>query len=130
MIVNTIKENLEGDAKDDASEEEIPLKEEGNLNKSSDGDEEMCLWDEIEYKANYVWFISNKALTEQQIQVVSAMIDKLEEPVYNHRTRIRERSQPLQKHNDNQPISVFWEMGGVKAHCLIDSKCKGIMISP
>ena len=37
------------------------------------------------------------------------------------------------KHNDNQPtvcISVFLEIGGIKAHCLIDSRCKGIMISP
>ena len=25
---------------------------------------------------------------------------------------------------------MFWEIGGVKAHCLIDSGCKGIMISP
>ena len=58
------------------------------------------------------------------------MVDKLEEPVYDHRTRIKERSRPLQKHNDNQPISVFWEIGGIKAHCLIDSGCKGIMISP
>ena len=57
------------------------------------------------------------------------MIDKLEEPVYNHRTWIRERSQPLQKCNDNQPISVFWEIGGIKAHCLIDSGCEGITIS-
>ena len=34
------------------------------------------------------------------------------------------------KCNDNQPISVFWEIGGIKAHCLIDSGCEGIMISP
>ena len=27
-------------------------------------------------------------------------------------------------------ISVFWEIGGIKAHCLIDSGCEGIMISP
>ena len=58
------------------------------------------------------------------------MINKLEEPIYDHRARIRERSQPLQKRNGNQPISVFWEIGGVKAHCLINSGCKGIMISP
>ena len=64
-IVDTIKDNLEKDAKDDASEEEeIPLKEEEDLNKSSD--EEMYSWDEIEYKMNYVWFISNAAVTEQQ----------------------------------------------------------------
>ena len=36
----------------------------------------------------------------------------------------------MQKCNDNQPISVFWEIGGVKAHCLIDSGCDGIMIYP
>ena len=61
---------------------------------------------------------------------MSATINKLEEPVYDHRARIKERSRPLQKHNDNQPISVFWEIGDVKAHCLVDSECKGIMISP
>ena len=25
---------------------------------------------------------------------------------------------------------MFWGIGGIKAHCLIDSRCKGIMISP
>ena len=25
---------------------------------------------------------------------------------------------------------MFWEIGGVKAHCLIDSGCEEIMISP
>ena len=58
------------------------------------------------------------------------MVDKLEEPVYDHRARIKERSRPLQKCNDNQPTSVFWEIDGVKAHCLINSGCKGITISP
>ena len=79
---------------------------------------------------NYIWFIGNETVTEQQMRVAFAMINKLEEPVYNHRARIRERSRTLQKYNDNQPILVFWKIGGVKAHCLIDSRCKGIMISP
>ena len=75
--------------------EEIPLKEEENINKSSAEDKEMYSWDEIEHKVNYVQFLSNKTVTEKQMQVASAMIDKLEEPVYDHRTRIKERSQPL-----------------------------------
>ena len=84
-IFEVIEENLERDARDNASEEEeIPLQEEENLNESSD--EEMYLWDEIKYKTNYVWFISNETVTEQQMQVASAMIDKLEETVYDHRT--------------------------------------------
>ena len=58
------------------------------------------------------------------------MVNKLQELVYDHRARIKERSRPLWKCNDNQPISVFWEIGGIKAHCLIDSGCEGIIISP
>ena len=130
-IKENLKENLKEDAKDDASKaEEIPPKEQENLNESSDEDEEMYLWDEVEYKVDYVWSLSNETVTEKQVQLASAPINKLEEPVYDHRTRMKERSWPLQKHNDNQPISVFWEIGGIKSHCLIDSGCEGIMISP
>ena len=69
-----------------SEEGEIPPKEEDNLNKSSGEDEEMYLWDELKYKANYVCFISNES-TEQQVRIASAAVDKLEEPVYDHRTR-------------------------------------------
>ena len=61
-----IEGNLKEDAKNDASEGEIPPKEEENLNESSDEDEEMYLWDELEYKVNYICFISNED-TEQQM---------------------------------------------------------------
>ena len=99
-IVDASEENLKEDTKNNVSEEEeIPLKEEENLNESSE--EEMYSWDEIKYKMNYIWFISNEAVTEQQMQVASATVDKLEEPVYDHRARIKERSRPLQKCNDN-----------------------------
>ena len=57
-IIKVIKENLKEDAKDNASEEE-------DLNEISD--EGMYLWDEIKYKMNYVWFISNETVTEQQM---------------------------------------------------------------
>ena len=129
-ITENIKGNLEEDAKSSMSrEEEIPQEEEDNLNKSSGDDEEIYSWDELEYKVNVVRFISNES-AEKQVQIASAVVNKLEEPVYDHKTRIKERSRPLWKRNDNQPISVFWEIGGTKAHCLIDSGCKGIMISP
>ena len=106
-IVKNIEGNLEENTKSGMSEEgEIPPKEVEFLNKSSGEDEEMYSWDELKYKTNYVLFISNES-TEKQVQIASAIVDKLEEPVYDHRTRIRERSRPLQKHNDNQPISVF-----------------------
>ena len=66
-IVKNIEGNLEEDAKFSASEEEeIPPKEEDNLNKSSGKDEEMYSWDELEYKANYVHFIGDKS-TEREV---------------------------------------------------------------
>ena len=66
-ITEDIKGNLEEDMKSSASrEEEIPQEEEDNLNKSSGEDEEMYSWDELEYKANYVHFISNES-TEKQM---------------------------------------------------------------
>ena len=104
-IAENIKGNLEEDAKTSVSKE-IPQEEEDNLNKSSGEDEEMYSWDKLKYKANYVHFISNES-TEKQVQIASAVVNKLEEPVYDHRTRIKERSRPLQKCNDNQPISIF-----------------------
>ena len=65
-IIKNIKGNLKGDTKDDVSEEgKIPPKEEENLNKSSDEDEEMYLWDELKYKANYIHFISNQEHMER-----------------------------------------------------------------
>ena len=50
-------------------EEEISQKEEDNLNDSSGEDEEMYSWDKLEYKVNYVRFISNES-TERQVQKI------------------------------------------------------------
>ena len=66
-----IIENIEGNLKEDAKfgmseEEEIPPKEEDNLNESSGEDEEMYSWDKLEYKVNYICFISDKS-TEKQV---------------------------------------------------------------
>ena len=84
-IIENIEGNLEEDAKSGTSEEgEIPPKEEENLIESSGEDEEMYSWDELEYKANYVRFISNEN-TEQQVWIASAIVNKLEEPVYDHK---------------------------------------------
>ena len=66
-IAENIEGNLEEDVKSSVSrEEEIPQEEEDNLNESSGEDEEMYSWDELEYKVNYVCFISNES-TERQV---------------------------------------------------------------
>ena len=78
-ITETIKGNLKEDVKSSMSkEEEILQEEEDNLNESSGEDEEMYSWDELEYKVNYVHFISNES-TEKQVQIASAVVNKLED---------------------------------------------------
>ena len=64
------------------------------------------------------------------MQVAAGTIDDMVEPVYNHHTWIKDHVRPFQKYDDYRAISVFWDTGGVKAHCLIDSGCKGVIISP
>ena len=83
-IAENIEGNLEEDVKSNASREEVPQEEEDNLNESSGEDKEMYSWDKLEYKANYVHFISNES-TERQVRIASAVVNKLEEPVYDHR---------------------------------------------
>ena len=62
-IVETIKENLKEDTKDNVSKgEEIPLKEEENLNESSD--EAMYLWDEGSTR----WTMFNFSVTRQLLK--------------------------------------------------------------
>ena len=66
-IAKNIKGNLKEDTKYSVSkEEDIPQEEEDNLNESSGEDEEMYSWDELEYKVNYICFISNES-TEKQV---------------------------------------------------------------
>ncbi|KIJ43454.1 hypothetical protein M422DRAFT_253337, partial [Sphaerobolus stellatus SS14] len=51
-----------------------------------------------------------------------------EQPVYDHRARKKACPLPT-RGKENETISVFWDIGGTKAHCLLDSGCEGIMIS-
>ena len=110
-----------------------PQEGEEDLKNNSGDDEEQKAhyeWDEQEYKANFVRFINEEPIIDTTIRVAAGTVDKMVEPVYDHRTRIKERSRPLQKRDEYRAISVFWEIGGIKAHCLIDSACEGVMISP
>ena len=106
--------------------------EEDLKNSSGDNEEDKppYEWDDQEYKANFVRFINEEPIIDMTVRIAAGTVDKTVELVYNHHARIKNRSRPLQKHDEDRVISVFWEIGGIKAHCLIDSGCKGVMISP
>ena len=51
------------------------------------------------------------------------------EPLYDHRARIKERPRPPRGHTENKVFTVLMNLGGVVAHCLLDSGCEGVMVA-
>ena len=55
------------------------------------------------------------------------VLNKIVEPMHSHRSRHRE--QPIQPHSDNHTLMGYWEINGVKVHCLLDSRSAGVLLS-
>ena len=49
--------------------------------------------------------------------------------VLMHSHRSRHREQPTRPHSDNHTLMGYWEINGVKAHCLLDSRSEGVLLS-
>jgi hypothetical protein len=52
-----------------------------------------------------------------------------QEPMYDHWLRKKIQDSQPNCQSKTLPISTFWEIGGTKAHCLLDSGCEGTMMS-
>jgi Aspartyl protease len=50
------------------------------------------------------------------------------EPMYHHQSKHRTR--PDWPRQENRTLSGYWEINGVKAHCLLDSGSEGVLLSP
>ena len=51
-------------------------------------------------------------------------------PLYDYRVQKRTGTRPTRSRGSNQTLSGYWEINGTRAHCLLDSGCEGVMISP
>src|SRR6266481_4023222 len=51
-------------------------------------------------------------------------------PLSDHRVHRRTCARPSWARDSNQTLSGYWEVNGTKAHCLLDSRCEGVIISP
>ena len=51
-------------------------------------------------------------------------------PIHDHHAHKRTGTRPTRSHADSETLSGYWDINGVRAHCLLDSGCKGVMISP
>ena len=56
------------------------------------------------------------------------VLSKTVEPMHSHRSRHRER--PIWPCSDNCTLAGYWEIDGVKAHCLLDSRSEGVLLAP
>ena len=57
----------------------------------------------------------------------ATVLSKIVEPMYSHRSRHREW--PSWPHSNNCTLAGYWEINGVKAHCLLDSGSEGVLLS-
>ena len=62
------------------------------------------------------------------MQMNATVLSKTIEPMHSHRSRHREW--PTQPHLDNCTLAGYWEINGMKANCLLDSRSKGVLLSP
>ena len=51
-------------------------------------------------------------------------------PLYDHHAQKHMGTRPTRSHEGNQTLSGYWEINRTRAHCLLDSGCEGVMISP
>ena len=51
-------------------------------------------------------------------------------PLHDHRAHKHTGMQPTRSHTNSKTLLGYWDINGVRAHCLLDSGCEGVMISP
>ena len=62
------------------------------------------------------------------MQTNAMVLSKTVEPMYSHRSKHREW--PIWLCSDNHTLLGYWEINGMKAHCLLDRRSKGVLLSP
>ena len=127
----------------------LPLNKEGEGDSSEHQEEQLDVqmepqyqWDteeEEETEDNTVSYRTNAiriALDTEEpatakimaAQTNTMVLNKTVEPMHSHRSRHRE--QPMWPPSDNRTLAGYWEINGVKAHCLLDSRSEGVLLSP
>jgi hypothetical protein len=62
------------------------------------------------------------------VHSITAALNSAAEPMYHHRSKHRTR--PDRPCHENRTLSGYWEINGLKAHCLLDSGSEGVLLSP
>ena len=51
-------------------------------------------------------------------------------PLHDHHVHECMGTRPTWSCTNNEMLSGYWDINGIGAHCLLDSGCEGVMISP
>ena len=85
----------------------------------------------VTYRANVIRIVLDKEehVTTKiiAVQAKTTVPRKTIEPMYSHRSRHREW--PSQSCSDNHTLSGYWEINGMKAHCLLESRSEEVLLS-
>jgi hypothetical protein len=95
-----------------------------------DNEEDTTDDNTITYRTSAIRLAPDNIATTKVMAVHSktAVPNSAAEPMYHHRRKHQMR--PDRPRHENHTLSGYWEINGVKAHCLLDSESEGILLSP
>ena len=141
-------EEVNDDRPQDDMEPDGPINSEYPSDMPCEGqpDDIIPLWDDdidcetqTEYCTNMVLTPESKYNIRKRVFMTKYMNDNNchtgapsapEQPMYDHRLKPKDRDKLPRQRSKAQTLDGYWEIGGVRAHCLLDSGCEGIMMSP
>jgi hypothetical protein len=93
-------------------------------------DDEDATEDTITYRTSAIRIApDDTAITKvMAVRSKTAARNSTAEPMYHHRSKHWTRPDRLR--HENRTLSGYWEINGVKAHCLLDSGSEGVLLSP
>jgi Zinc knuckle len=95
-----------------------------------DDEEDVTDDNTVTYRTSAIRVAPDDVATTKVMAVRSktAAPNSAAEPMYHHRSKHRKRPDWLR--HENRTLSGYWEINGVKAHCLLDSGSEGVLLSP
>jgi hypothetical protein len=95
-----------------------------------DNEEDVREDDTIMYQASVIRVALDNIAATKIIAVHSkpAALNSTAEPMYHHRSK--HQTQPDQACHTNHTLSGYWEINGIKTHCLLDSGSEEDLLSP
>jgi hypothetical protein len=119
----------EGEPQDEGQNEELLADEwEPEEAQYQFDDEEHATEDNtVTYQTSTIRLVPDNTATMKVMAVRSkpATRNSMAEPMYHHW-----RMQPDQPCHKNCTLSGYWEINGVEAHYLLDSRSEGVLLSP